>query len=168
MGKARISRRLHLKNGLIVFPKQYSADGRIESVLQPSLSPPAVPCLLLPSFGSRYELPAGNQLAGATGGGGEHWRSPLSLKSHTAFRKEVCQRMPWWDAPSGQLPITATCSSQWWQPGDVQSQLVAARERQGPPRYPGDVAVIGSWGHNTSRSLALSPGNRGAARFLGS
>lgn len=51
-GKARISRRLHLKNSLIVFPKQYSADGRIESVLQPSLSSPAMPGLLLPSFGS--------------------------------------------------------------------------------------------------------------------
>lgn len=51
-GKARISRRLHLKNSLIVFPKQYSADGRIESVLQPSLSSPAMPGSLLPSFGS--------------------------------------------------------------------------------------------------------------------
>lgn len=71
-GKARISRRLHLKNSLIVFPKQYSADGRIESVLQPSLSSPAMPGLLLPSFGSRSELPAGNQFSGATGGGGEH------------------------------------------------------------------------------------------------
>lgn len=81
-GKARLSRRLHLKNGLIVFPKQCSADGRIESVLQPSLSPSAVPGELLLCFGSRSELPAGNQFAGATGGGAsprhQLHRAPLS------------------------------------------------------------------------------------------
>jgi len=114
-GRARISQRLHSKNGRIVFPKQYSADGRTESVSQPSPSPPAVPGSLLPSFGSRSELPAGNQFARATGARGEHRRSLLPLKSRRAFGKEVCQGMPRQDVPGSQVPATAT----WLGRGEV-------------------------------------------------
>lgn len=77
-GKARISRRLHLKNSLIVFPKQYSADGRMKVCCNlPSLPPPCSACCSHPlaaDLSSRLETSSPELLVEGVSTGAEKTR----------------------------------------------------------------------------------------------
>lgn len=156
---------MHLKNGPIVFPKQCSADGRIESVLQPSLTPPpSNPPPPFPASGSdALAADLSSRLETSKPVCRSYWwrgEAPAAPRSHPQNPRNGVTPAPNWFPRHLQVLRAATCPSRRWftvplRRGDGLTGTQSHKER---PR--GHAAYRGTapWWSNVSPLTRGAPG----------